>query len=343
MTTLNAEDSSSPNLLSATALEQAQMELDRRRHQESTFTNPLQRSPEMKPFLKEFYRTVHTSAKKKFYKEERRQYPVVNKYYRKLCGRLVSFEDFWQRYEYRCNLNRILQEQQQHGQGREQIFQEDLKQAIPKRTSLFESNGVSPTDVKEGRLLFDGTSIAEAGKRSLEAQSLDPCHNTNVKGSSMNDCENLNQIDITHKMRDHIVPTASSDDCEPEKDSMMNDIVKAKSDCTDTRANQAFKRRKSRLANLVAAKKEFRKAQKANEHHNFKPVKETNQEIIDSSSCKLLETLESNRPEMVQKRKSDVQLQSRHILQSPSNLYWDENHAEGCSKENCECTACAVM
>jgi len=103
-------------------------ELEDRRHRETTYTTPLHRTKDMKDFLQDFYRNVYTPQKKDHYSSERQKYPIVDIFYQQLCGghgrgrggaaentatsnhqggAVVSFEDFWQRYEYRCNVERI--------------------------------------------------------------------------------------------------------------------------------------------------------------------------------------------------------------------------------------------
>jgi hypothetical protein len=140
-----------------------QEELDRRRRQETTYTTPLQRSADMKPFLKEFYRTVHTPATKQFYREERQRYPHIDEFYKKLCGREVSYEDFWQRYEYRCNLERILQQPQDRDHENDDDEEEEQpvqtqtnntknERAMVSWSEVIDGGGASPTDVTDQKL-----------------------------------------------------------------------------------------------------------------------------------------------------------------------------------------------
>ena len=88
------------------------MEQEERRRSLATYTTVLRLTPGMKDFLHEFYRQVYTPAKQQYYMTERLTFPEVDAYYRSLVEEptppLVSMEDFWQRYEYRCvNLHRI--------------------------------------------------------------------------------------------------------------------------------------------------------------------------------------------------------------------------------------------
>ena len=160
-------------------------ELQRRIGDETTYTEPLERLPEMKPFIKEFYRTIYTVDKKQYYRQQRTENPKVDKLYKKLCGKTVSFEDFWQRYEYRCNYQHIQNEltiaQQQIQQRLQDIEDNDAVPLSPIReeesTSVnnspgsnnnntkeqlqwdIENGGLSPTDVKdESQLLMNSSS-----------------------------------------------------------------------------------------------------------------------------------------------------------------------------------------
>jgi hypothetical protein len=94
----------------------ALQELAIRRSQESTYTTPLLRSADRKLFFQDFYRKLYTPERKQYYRNERNRFPQVDVQYRQLCGRIVSYEDFWQRYDYRCDLVRI-QNELQHEVG----------------------------------------------------------------------------------------------------------------------------------------------------------------------------------------------------------------------------------
>ena len=93
----------------------AMREMEIRRSSETTYTMPLTKAPDMKEFLQDFYTNIYKVSKKQFYAEEREKYPnSVGKFFNELCcgsQQLVTFEDFWQRYEYRCsNIDRIMRE-----------------------------------------------------------------------------------------------------------------------------------------------------------------------------------------------------------------------------------------
>jgi hypothetical protein len=89
-------------------------EVDTRRHRSSTFTEPLRKAPEMKDFLTTFYKNVYTPAKKSFYNQELKTHSDSLKvHYDILVPTMVSYEDFWQRYEWRCDINRVTNELRQ--------------------------------------------------------------------------------------------------------------------------------------------------------------------------------------------------------------------------------------
>ncbi|KAG7343105.1 BSD domain containing protein [Nitzschia inconspicua] len=85
-------------------------EVSERRKRPSTYTDPLTKSPDMKEFLSDFYKNVYKETKKEWYRAERAKYPALQKNYDDLCGKTVSYEDFWMRYERRCNLDRVMTE-----------------------------------------------------------------------------------------------------------------------------------------------------------------------------------------------------------------------------------------
>jgi hypothetical protein len=85
-------------------------EVNERRKRPSTYTDPLTKSPDMKEFLQEFYKNIYKQERKEWYRAERAKYPTLEKNYEDLCGKTVSYEDFWMRYERRCNLDRVMKE-----------------------------------------------------------------------------------------------------------------------------------------------------------------------------------------------------------------------------------------
>lgn len=294
--------------------QRAKKELRRRRRDASTFTTPLQKTPSMRPFFQDFYKNVHTPAKKEYYRNERQKHRSVDEYYKKLCGRSVSFEDFWQRYEYRCDLQRIMEELKMGG--------DDNGDAAAKKYS------VSPTDVKEDQLFRDG----ETGTASTD-ENKDP-QGTSEAGTDS----------TANKAQD---PSSTAEAAPPDS----------------SRANQAFKRRKSRLAKLVAAKKELRKAQqqqKAREQQRQEHQKAPAAKVEDAS--KPQEAMASMQdeapteetptapvhPETPEDTKADQvgePVAAKEAVVDVRDVYRDEDAEERANgkKEKCECTACAIM
>jgi hypothetical protein len=65
----------------------------------------------MKVFLTDFYKNVYTDKRQDYYRQEQIKYLHVAKHYEVLVlNKIVSFEDFWQRYTYRCNVDRVRKE-----------------------------------------------------------------------------------------------------------------------------------------------------------------------------------------------------------------------------------------
>jgi len=90
------------------AIKSAEKELNRRRSMRETYVEPLscKSQEEMnyyKTFMSNFYRTIY--KRKKECDSICEQYPnSVGKYYQELVDekKVVTYEDFWQRYFYRC-------------------------------------------------------------------------------------------------------------------------------------------------------------------------------------------------------------------------------------------------
>jgi hypothetical protein len=54
---------------------------------------------------------VYTPKPQDYYRQEQITYPHVAEYFEVLGpAKIVSFEDFWQRYTYRCNVNQVMKE-----------------------------------------------------------------------------------------------------------------------------------------------------------------------------------------------------------------------------------------
>ncbi|CAJ1946594.1 unnamed protein product [Cylindrotheca closterium] len=126
-------------------------EQERRRNQSSTFTEPLpissplstlpaasqtaslkppSSSPEdeLKSFLEEFNQPVVTPEQKAKNEKEMEEHPILKVHFEMLVPKkIVSYEDFWQRYYHRCyDLNRIVSELQQQDKQQEQQGAKDL-------------------------------------------------------------------------------------------------------------------------------------------------------------------------------------------------------------------------
>jgi hypothetical protein len=64
----------------------------------------------MKEYLTKFYKSIYTAEAKARYKAEQTRYPILKNHYDVLVPSIVSYEDFWQRHDYRCDINRIMLE-----------------------------------------------------------------------------------------------------------------------------------------------------------------------------------------------------------------------------------------
>jgi hypothetical protein len=98
----------------------ANAEAARRQCQSATFTEPLHVAPDekahLKQFLTDFYKSIY--KKRNELSVLLRNNPGLEEQYQNLVPRQVSYEDFWQRYYWRCDANRILQEWERKDQER---------------------------------------------------------------------------------------------------------------------------------------------------------------------------------------------------------------------------------
>jgi len=85
------------------ALEEIQHRISR----SSTFTEPLQPADDLKDFLSHFYQSIYEDATHQRHQQLLLDYPVLQQQRTALVPDTVSYEDFWQRYEYRCDLERV--------------------------------------------------------------------------------------------------------------------------------------------------------------------------------------------------------------------------------------------
>lgn len=79
-----------------------------RRSKSSTFTEPLKKTPDMKEFLTSFYKKIYTDQQRAIYREELDGHPILKSHFDVLVPGIISYEDFWQRYDYRCDVERIM-------------------------------------------------------------------------------------------------------------------------------------------------------------------------------------------------------------------------------------------
>ncbi|CAJ1935233.1 unnamed protein product [Cylindrotheca closterium] len=81
-----------------------------RRQDPTTYTEPLQGSPITEQFISLFANKIKQKEEKDFYSKEQSKYPDLKLHFEKLVPSDVSYEEFWRRYEYRTDLNRIMKE-----------------------------------------------------------------------------------------------------------------------------------------------------------------------------------------------------------------------------------------
>mmetsp|Transcript_12184 Transcript_12184/g.29037 ORF Transcript_12184/g.29037 Transcript_12184/m.29037 type:complete len:313 (+) Transcript_12184:223-1161(+) len=81
-----------------------------RRQDPTTYTQPLEGTPITEQFISEFANKIHQKEEMDFYSKEQAKYPDLKLHYEKLVPSEVSYEEFWRRYEYRTDLNRIMDE-----------------------------------------------------------------------------------------------------------------------------------------------------------------------------------------------------------------------------------------
>lgn len=88
-------------------------EQHKRRQSPATYTEPLQGSTMTENFISEFSEKISQREQIKFYSGEQAKYPDLMLHFEMLVPSEVSYEEFWQRYEYRTDLNRIMEELKQ--------------------------------------------------------------------------------------------------------------------------------------------------------------------------------------------------------------------------------------
>ena len=102
---------------------QASAEAARRRNREITYTQPLGLDAAagndadlaaLQSFMKDFYPRFYSREKEAARQQVLDTYPDVATQFLLLVPKVVSPEEFWQRYDYRCDEQRILQEWERH-------------------------------------------------------------------------------------------------------------------------------------------------------------------------------------------------------------------------------------
>lgn len=114
-TIISSEITTMAGFLQSYRRKQAEKELEKRRGKSATYTQPLVASTEeqvadLEMFMAEWYsRTIFDKAAE--FPRLLKQYPeTLGEHYDVLVPTVVSFDEFWSRYFYRCSLTTILQE-----------------------------------------------------------------------------------------------------------------------------------------------------------------------------------------------------------------------------------------
>lgn len=89
---------------------QALEEQEARRNKVSTYKDPLGGVSDLEEFLLQVSDTVYTHERRLFYIQEQAKYPRLKNHFDMLVPSIISYEDFWLRYEYRTDLNRIMRD-----------------------------------------------------------------------------------------------------------------------------------------------------------------------------------------------------------------------------------------
>jgi hypothetical protein len=94
--------------------QQAQLEVQARRNRLATFTEPIkvegdEEEMDLKEFLGTFYRSIYNKRRDEI-QLILQSFPSLDNHYRTLVPSRLTFEDFWQRYFYRCDVDRVLRQ-----------------------------------------------------------------------------------------------------------------------------------------------------------------------------------------------------------------------------------------
>ena len=123
--------------------ERAEQHVKSLRGQESTYTTPLQKTvstasdSDLKIFLTKFYQNIWTDEKRQWMEQEQERYPELQQFYQTLVvtEQQVPRESFWQRYEYRCHVPRVLKDMMQDDQKKEAVVQGETEVPPPEFSS----------------------------------------------------------------------------------------------------------------------------------------------------------------------------------------------------------------
>lgn len=179
--TMPKNNSSSP---SASSLQgRAQRRIAYLRGQASTFTTPLYKTNklEIKTFLQSFYETIWTREKRLEYKRELDNDPVLAKIFESLVLRrkLVAYEDFFQRFEYRCDLSRVIYDLLKEDNSR---FMDGLGESASSATSreierTYTAQNEDKVTLSPSTVIFDSSEM-DGRNSSSNSSSMDERENS---------------------------------------------------------------------------------------------------------------------------------------------------------------------
>jgi hypothetical protein len=127
-----------------------------RRNRKSTYNEPLQEAPDLEEFFIQFSNTIYTHERRLFYIQEQTKYPRLRSHFDMLVPAIVSYENFWLRYEYRTDIKRIMR---QLRETNNQSWAESLGRSVGRMTQSFRKLMPEETDEAEIRKLSRLTMI----------------------------------------------------------------------------------------------------------------------------------------------------------------------------------------
>jgi hypothetical protein len=117
-----------------------------RRNRKSTYNEPLQEAPDLEEFFIQFSNTIYTHERRLFYIQEQTKYPRLRSHFDMLVPAIVSYENFWLRYEYRTDIKRIMR---QLRETNNQSWAESLGRSVGRMTQSFRKLMPEETDEAE--------------------------------------------------------------------------------------------------------------------------------------------------------------------------------------------------